>query len=164
MPRLPHTFRWRRIGAAGLVVLFIALIVLRGGRRGPDGPLGDAGAWGAYGGDPGGSRHSGLTQINRDNVSRLAVAWTYRTGDLSHPKGDQGPQEGCGRCHTGKSKFEATPILADGRLFLSTPLNRVVALDPETGRQLWRFDPLGARIAASSTLPITSSGTGSFVK
>ena len=141
MPRLPHTFRWRRIGAAGLVALFIALIWLRGGHRGPDGPLGDAGLWGAYGGDPGGSRHSGLTQINRDNVGRLAVAWTYRTGDLSHPKGDQGPQEGCGRCHTGKSKFEATPILADGRLFLSTPLNRVIALDPETGRQLWRFDP-----------------------
>ncbi|HXI19451.1 MAG TPA: pyrroloquinoline quinone-dependent dehydrogenase, partial [Gemmatimonadales bacterium] len=47
----------------------------------------------------------------------------------------------CGRCHTGSSKFEATPILADGRLYLSTALNRVMALDPASGRTLWLYDP-----------------------
>lgn len=141
MPRSSYKLRWRRIGAVGLAAFFLVVVALRGKRQGPDGPLGDATPWSAYGGDPGGGRHSALTQINRDNVGRLAVAWTYRTGDLSHPKGDQGPQEGCGRCHTGNSKFETTPILADSRLYLSTPLNRVIALDPATGRQLWRFDP-----------------------
>lgn len=97
--------------------------------------------WGSYGGDPGGSRHSTLTQINRENVARLTLAWSIRTGDATHDDHREGPKEGCAHCHTGSSKFEATPILADGRLYLSTPLNRVLALDPETGRELWRHDP-----------------------
>ena len=111
------------------------------GRRGPDGPLGTVTDWAAYGGDPGGSRHSGLTQITPGNVGRLHLAWSYRTGDATHDDHGEGPQSGCGRCHTGESKFEATPILADGRLYLSTPLNRVLALDPRTGSELWRHDP-----------------------
>ncbi len=97
--------------------------------------------WSSYGGDPGGARHSALTQITRENVTHLGVAWTYRTGDATHDDHGEGPKEGCGRCHTGASKFEATPILADGRLYLSTPLNRVIALDPENGHELWRYDP-----------------------
>jgi quinoprotein glucose dehydrogenase len=100
-----------------------------------------SGGWASYGGDPGGARHSTLHQITRANVNRLAVAWTYRTGDASHDDHSEGPREGCGHCHTGASKFETTPILAEGRLYLSTPLNRVVALDPATGRELWRHDP-----------------------
>lgn len=97
--------------------------------------------WPAYGGDPGGSRYSSLAQIHRGNVAALAPAWTYRTGDATHDDGGEGAQEGCGRCHSEASKFEATPILAGGRLFLSTPLNRVIALDPTSGRELWRHDP-----------------------
>ena len=42
------------------------------------------GGWPNYGGDPGGSRYSGVRQINRDNVTQLRVAWTYRTGALPH--------------------------------------------------------------------------------
>src|SRR5690606_27198771 len=97
-----------------------------------------ASGWPAYGGDPGGSRYSPLSQIHRGNVATLAPAWTYRTGDATHDDGAEGPQEGCGRCHSEPSKFETTPILAGGRLYLSTPLNRVIALDPESGRELWR--------------------------
>src|SRR5262249_32625945 len=40
-----------------------------------------------------------------------------------------------------KSAFEATPIVANGMMYLSTPFNRVVALDPETGHERWSFDP-----------------------
>ncbi len=47
----------------------------------------------------------------------------------------------CGDCHTGEVKFETTPILAGGRMFVSTPLNRIIALDPVKGEELWRFDP-----------------------
>ena len=101
----------------------------------------DSATWSSYGGDPGGTRHSPLSQINRDNVGRLAVAWSIQTGDATHPAHDEGPRSGCGRCHTGSSKFEATPILAEGRLYVSTALNRVIALDPATGRELWRYDP-----------------------
>ena len=97
--------------------------------------------WAAYGGDPGGTRYSRLAQVDRGNVARLEVAWTYRTGDASHDDGSEGTPQGCGQCHRGASKFEATPIHAAGRLYLSTPLNRVIALDPATGEELWRHDP-----------------------
>jgi len=88
------------------------------------------GDWPAYGRDPGGSRYSPLTQINRENVKSLKLAWTYRTGDVSDGS------------HTeSKSSFEATPILVDGTLYLSTAFNRVIALDPETGAERWIYDP-----------------------
>jgi quinoprotein glucose dehydrogenase len=140
MSRILADHPWRWVGIAMVAVAAVVLLASRDGRRGRDGPLGDATPWIAYGADPGGSRYSGLTQINRDNVRRLEVAWTVRTGDATHDQGDEGPREGCGRCHTGSSKFEGTPILAEGRLYLSTPLNRVLALDPRTGKELWRFD------------------------
>lgn len=96
--------------------------------------------WPAYGRDAGGTRSSPLRQIDRDNVDRLQIAWTFSTGDVSHDPGNQMSGE-CGACHTGDVKFEATPIVADGRMFVATPLNRIVALDPATGAELWRFDP-----------------------
>jgi quinoprotein glucose dehydrogenase len=85
--------------------------------------------WSQYGSDAGGSRYSTANQINRGNVSRLVPAWTYRTGDLS--TGSDGL----------KTKFEATPILFNGLLILSTPFNRVVALDPASGKPRWTYDP-----------------------
>ena len=86
--------------------------------------------WLHYGGDTGGSRYSAAAQITRENVSRLRVIWTYRTGDISD--GADGKR---------KSKFEATPILFNGSLYFSTPFNRVVSLDPATGTERWVFDP-----------------------
>jgi len=76
-------------------------------------------------------RYSSLTQITRANVERLAVAWTYHTGDISD--GSRGMQRG---------GFEATPLVVDGTLYLTTGFNRVIALDPETGRERWTYDPL----------------------
>ena len=98
-------------------------------------------AWPAYGNDAGGTRWSPLADITRENVGSLTLAWQVSTHDLEHGKKDEGPREGCAKCHTGATKFEATPVVAEGVLYLSTPLNRVLALDPATGRQLWRFDP-----------------------
>jgi quinoprotein glucose dehydrogenase len=89
------------------------------------------GDWPAYGRDQGGSRYSPLTQINRVNVKQLKLAWTYRTGDVSDGKKTAGV----------KSAFEATPILVDGMLYLSTPFDRIIALDPETGAERWAYDP-----------------------
>ncbi len=93
--------------------------------------------WPSYGHDPGGTRFSPLTQINKENVGRLKAAWTFHTGDISDGKHD-----------SRRSGFETTPILVDGTLYLTTPFNRVIALDPETGKQRWAYDP---RI--DSTLP-----------
>ena len=86
--------------------------------------------WGYYGGDALGQHFSSLDQINRGNVARLAPAWSYRSGEL-----------GGGFASAGKLTFEATPVLAFGRLYLETATNVVIALDPESGRELWRFDP-----------------------
>jgi len=74
--------------------------------------------------------HSPLQQITRENVARLRVAWTYHTGALA-------PDTNLNR----KAAFEATPILVEGTLYLTTPFNAVIALDPVTGREKWKFDP-----------------------
>ena len=86
--------------------------------------------WGWYGGDAGGTPIRRLTQITRDNVAQLEIAWTYRTGEL-----------GEGFARADKLAFEATPILVRDPLYLSTPTNIVIALDPATGRERWRYDP-----------------------
>src|SRR5713226_1798683 len=86
--------------------------------------------WPYYGHDAGGMRYSPLAQINRANVSTLKVAWTFHTGDISDGRGDRK-----------RSGFETTPLLVDCTLYLTTPFNRVIALDPETGAQRWAYDP-----------------------
>ncbi|CAA9569403.1 MAG: Glucose dehydrogenase, PQQ-dependent, partial [uncultured Thermomicrobiales bacterium] len=90
------------------------------------------GEWPAYGRDPGGMRHSPLTQIDRGNVGDLTVAWTYRTGELDTYEGTD---------LAAAAAFEATPLMVDGALYLSTPTNRVIALDARTGTERWVFDP-----------------------
>ena len=86
--------------------------------------------WPNYGNDPGGMRYSPLVQINKQNVTKLQVAWTFHTGDISDGKGERR-----------RSGFESTPILVDGTLYVTTPFNRIIALDPITGKQRWAFDP-----------------------
>ncbi len=86
--------------------------------------------WPWYGGDAGGTRYSSLKQIDRTNVTRLRVAWTHHTGDWSD-----------GKKYPVRSAFEATPLIVDGVLYVTTPFCRLVALDAETGRELWAFDP-----------------------
>ncbi len=90
--------------------------------------------WPVTEGAPGGGRYSPLSDIDRTNVHELRVAWTYRHGDVR--SGGRLPSGGFQG-----TAFEATPIVVDGRLIFSTPFNRVIALDPETGRELWVFDP-----------------------
>jgi quinoprotein glucose dehydrogenase len=107
-----------------LIIASIATVKLRA-RSG----LGE-GDWPYYGHDAGGMRYSPLAQINRDNVANLKVAWTFHTGDVS---------DGHGRRK--RSGFESTPLLVDATLYLTTPFNRVIALDPETGVQRWAYDP-----------------------
>jgi quinoprotein glucose dehydrogenase len=94
-------------------------------------PRADVDGWSYYGHDAGGMRYSSLAQITRGNVSGLKVAWVFHTGDLSEGKnGDK------------RSGFETTPLVVDDTLYLTTPFNRVIALDPETGAKRWAFDPI----------------------
>jgi quinoprotein glucose dehydrogenase len=86
--------------------------------------------WGYYGGDVFGRRFSSLNQITRGNVGKLTLAWSYRTAEL-----------GAGLARGDQLTFEATPVLAFGLLYLQTATNVVLALDPQSGRLRWRFDP-----------------------
>ncbi|KWV60647.1 quinoprotein glucose dehydrogenase [Bradyrhizobium macuxiense] len=87
--------------------------------------------WEYWGGDRGGTRFSALTQITPDNVGSLVRAWRFRTGDL-----DTRPPDVMKR-----TKFEATPLFVEDSLIFCTPFNEVIALDPGTGAQKWRYDP-----------------------
>ena len=86
--------------------------------------------WPVTGGAPSNDRYSTLDQINRANVSRLTVAWTYHTGDMP-----------AGR----RSEIQATPIVVDSVLYTTTPALAVIALRADSGTLRWRFDPFAGR-------------------
>jgi len=88
------------------------------------------GDWPVYGGDPGGSRFTPLTEITPHNVTKLQIAWQFRTGDLVANAGLQTMK---------LPAFEATAIAVDDTLFLCTPRNQVIALDPQRGTERWRY-------------------------
>jgi quinoprotein glucose dehydrogenase len=92
--------------------------------------------WRFYGGDSGGTRFSSLQQINRQNVHALKRAWTYHTGEV-HRENETDRHR--------VAPFESTPLVVDGVLYLSTPSNRVIALNAETGAEVWQFDPQAGR-------------------
>jgi quinoprotein glucose dehydrogenase len=94
-------------------------------------PSADSGQWPAINHDGGGSQSSPLTQITRDNVSKLQLAWTHNSGDFV-----------IGGVGKGTS-LDVTPIFVNGALYYCTPLDRVFALDPVTGKARWVYDPFG---------------------
>ncbi|HEX7938122.1 MAG TPA: pyrroloquinoline quinone-dependent dehydrogenase [Gemmatimonadaceae bacterium] len=84
------------------------------------------GDWWAYGRDQLGSRYSPLTQVTRENVTKLSIAWTFRTGEMDDTRRP--------------AKFEATPLVINSVMYFSTPFGQAIALNAETGKQLWRYD------------------------
>lgn len=84
--------------------------------------------WYHYGGGQHGMQYSSLSQVNTENVHKLEEAWRFRTGEL-------------GQGHREPFAFQANPILVEGRLYLPTGSAIVFALDPATGKELWRHDP-----------------------
>ncbi len=80
--------------------------------------------WHRSHGDNGGTRFSALTQINRQNVTNLQVAWTYHSRD-------------------GSNNIQCNPIIVNGVMFAPTPGKHIVAVNAETGVELWRFKPEG---------------------
>jgi quinoprotein glucose dehydrogenase len=107
-------------------------------------------AWEYWGGDAGGMRFSPLTQITPANVGNLVRAWEFRTGDLD----SRAPEI------MKRTKFQATPLLVEDSLIFCSPFNEVIALDPGSGVQKWRYDPkistgqrpANATIAAASPI------------
>jgi quinoprotein glucose dehydrogenase len=140
---------WRRSGLALGAAMFVAAVVgivalltpsdpwritgkLPSGKSGPI-PNDYAGVkaadWGAYGRSSYGDRYSPLTEITPANVGQLRVAWTYHTGDIRR---ESDPVE---------TTYELTPLKVDGKVFVCTPHDIAIALDPDNGQEIWRFDP-----------------------
>jgi len=80
--------------------------------------------WPGFGNDPGGSKFSALTQITPANVNRLAIAWTYETGETGG----------------GFRGWSVTPLVVDGLMYFGTYGGKLVALNAETGVEIWMFD------------------------
>ena len=89
-----------------------------------------AAGWPFVGSDQGHTKYSAVEQITAANVGELEIVWTWAPNET--PLEEYGTQPG---------PFQATPIMVDGVLYLSTMYTRVVALDAETGAELWTFDP-----------------------
>ena len=87
--------------------------------------------WPGYNGDPGGQRHSALTQINTKNVAKLKLAWQY---GVTPPSTDPNSRE----ARTGQG-MEAVPVMVGGVLFTPTAQRTIVALEPETGKEIWKY-------------------------
>src|SRR5262245_18334576 len=109
-----NRFIQRALIASLALSLAISLVLASDGQR----------DWPAYGGGNDQTHYSALNQINRDNVGKLQVAWTFDTGD-AFPG----------------SEMQCNPLIVDGRLYATTPKMRVIALDAATGKLVWAFDP-----------------------
>jgi quinoprotein glucose dehydrogenase len=121
-----------RLALAALVAVFLAC----GADTPPEFAPGVAATWSAWGGAPGGMHYSPATQITRENVRFLELAWEHRSGDVRQPRGrgdERGPMSASG--------FQATPIVVGDTLYYCSPFDMVFALDAETGAEKWRFDP-----------------------
>lgn len=90
-----------------------------------------AAGWEHWGGDRGGLRFSPLAEITTANVGNLVRAFEFHTGDLAFRP----------RAAMARTKFEATPLFVEDSLIFCSPFNEVIALDPGTGAQKWRYDP-----------------------
>ena len=100
-----------------------ALIVVAGAGGGQDAKTaGSSGGvdWPVYGGSSANTHYSKLNQINRANVSKLTLAWSYDSGE--------------------RGGLQTSPIIVDGVLYAYTPLKEVIALDAASGKLLWKFN------------------------
>ncbi|EED66879.1 membrane-bound PQQ-dependent dehydrogenase, glucose/quinate/shikimate family [Comamonas testosteroni] len=84
--------------------------------------------WTDWGQGPAGQRFAALEQISRNNVDKLAVAWTARTGDVPQSTGSG-------------AEDQNTPQQIGDRLYVCTAYGKVLALDVDTGEEKWKFDP-----------------------
>jgi quinoprotein glucose dehydrogenase len=113
--------RWTRLNlaAASFAAIFLGISADRA-------PV----DWAFWGGDPGSAHYSKLSEINIANVSQLRQAWVWRTAETELK--EYGTRPGM---------FENTPVVIEHVMYVTTPYNKVVALDPEKGTVLWSYDP-----------------------
>jgi quinoprotein glucose dehydrogenase len=115
---------WRRIGLSLPVIALAMVAVLGAGQAALPPALVPDIDWPVHRGTPGGTQYVPVAQIHAANVHTLKPVWTYRTGDGSE-----------------RSNMHVNPLIVDGRMYITTPTLRAVALDAATGREIWSFDP-----------------------
>lgn len=101
--------------------------------------------WDHYGNTAGGSRFVALDQITRDNVKNLKPVWTYHTGDIPQSPDGNGAED------------QQTPLQVGDRVFLCTPHNNVIAVDADSGKEIWK-----AEINAKSAIWMRCRGLAYF--
>lgn len=136
----------RIIRLAGLTIASAVALSVGADASGPGYEPGtDVAGWPTADGS-GGAHYSPLSDITADNVRHLERVWSHRTGDWStHGDGVAG------------TAFEATPIMVGGVVYVVTPRSRAIALDAETGAELWTFDA-GLDITDADHTMVTSRG------
>ncbi len=124
-------------GRRGGVPLYCCALVLASGLAAAQ----DFTGWETYGGDQANTHYSALDQVNRDNASRLEVAWSYASAR--------------GRPLPASSELQVNPIVVDGVLYGRNPLYNVFALDAASGRELWTYDPPLQHVGLSNMRGVT---------
>ena len=116
---------------ACFIFLSVSLLVCLAGSVSAQDPTGEMVEWPYVGADQAASKYSPLADINTANVNdQLEIAWTWEPNELPNQE-----------FRTRPGSFEATPLMIDNVIYISTMYTRVVALDANTGQELWAFDP-----------------------
>lgn len=93
--------------------------------------------WPTWGGDAASSKYSSLTEITPGNVTRLEIAWRWKSGETPIPASRRAFADAA----VIPGKFQGTPLAVGDTLYIATSYTAVVALEGSTGRELWRYDP-----------------------
>jgi quinohemoprotein ethanol dehydrogenase len=124
------------LSVAGVALAIGGAACMAAGNAGPDA----GGQWGSHGRDDSEQRFSPLTQVDATNVSQLGLAWYTNLAE--------------------RGGYQSTPLVIDGRMYVTTPWSKVYAFDAKTGKQLWKFDPDVPREIAGSSLCCNISNRG----
>ena len=137
MPRLIPVF----------IVASLATVVAVAQRPAPSSAA--EGEWRAYGANAASSKYSSLGQITRANVSTLEIAWRWSSADNDIVKSNPARP----------GAYQDTPIMVNGVLYTTTSLGVYAAIDPGTGRTLWKYDPEVWKVGRPPNLGFTHRGS-----
>jgi quinoprotein glucose dehydrogenase len=138
-----HQFKQPLVYLVGFLLIGLASLPGAGKNGAPKGE------WHFYGGDSGSTKYSPLDQINRNNVKNLKVAWTWDSPDLKILEQNQ-------KLYT--LGYEATPLMINGVLYISTSLSQVAAVDAQTGKTIWVHDPKSYQTGQPTNLGFVHRG------
>lgn len=132
----------RRLILAGFSAVLAASFVpaSQAAAANPGASPANATEWPLHGGDSNEQRYSPLRQINADNAGKLGLAWFADLGE--------------------KGQWQSTPVMVDGRIYVTTPWSKVYAYDAATGKALWKYDPKVPREIAATRLCCNNSNRG----